>query len=139
MWDYVVGTSDPLRAKWSLDIEQFLHSQRVSLLIAHHGDIVQAVKVGEGLVHRRRGRKREAFAQKPKPQTTDGRLNLQVRLVLDEFLRAAVQQTNVGVALLHRLSAELHDQAQHAVGRRMLRAKVDGQVGNFLLGRGIFV
>lgn len=45
-----------------------------------------------------------------KPQ--NGRLptHLQVGLVLDEFLRAAVQQANVGVALLHRLSAELHDQ-----------------------------
>lgn len=51
----IVGTSDPLRARWSLDIEQFLHSQRVSLLIAHHGDVVQAVKVGESLEYQKKG------------------------------------------------------------------------------------
>lgn len=54
-WLMIVDTSDPLRAKWSLDIEQFLHSQRVSLLIAHHGDVVQAVEVGESLEYRKKG------------------------------------------------------------------------------------
>lgn len=51
----VVGTSDPLCARWSLDIEQFLHSQRVSLLVAHHGDVVQAVEVGESLEYQKKG------------------------------------------------------------------------------------
>lgn len=50
-----VRTSDPLRTEWGLDVEQLLHSQRVGLLIAHHGNIVQTVKVGQSLsrVHRR--------------------------------------------------------------------------------------
>lgn len=45
----IVGTSDPLCTEWGLDVEQLLHSQRVGLLIAHHGNIVQTVKVGQSL------------------------------------------------------------------------------------------
>lgn len=42
-------TSDPLRPRRRLDVQQFLHSQRVGLLIAHHGHVVQPVEVGKGL------------------------------------------------------------------------------------------
>lgn len=65
--------------------------------------------------------------------------HLQVGFVLDELLGAAVQQPDVWVALLDGLSAQLQHQAQHAVGRRVLGAEVDGQVGHVLLCRGIFV
>lgn len=43
-------TSDPLCTRWSLDVEQLLHGQRVGLLITHHGNIVQTVKVGQSLL-----------------------------------------------------------------------------------------
>lgn len=46
----IVGTSDPLCTEWGLDVEQLLHGQRVGLLIAHHGNIVQTVKVGQSLL-----------------------------------------------------------------------------------------
>ena len=46
------------------------------LLVAHHRDVVEAVKVGQ---------------------------RLQVVFVLDELLRAAVQQSNVGVGGAHGL------------------------------------
>lgn len=45
----MLSTSDPLCTGWGLDVEQLLHSQRVGLLITHHGNIVQAVKVGQSL------------------------------------------------------------------------------------------
>lgn len=45
----LVCTSDPLCTRWSLDVEQLLHSQRIGLLITHHGNIVQTVKVGQSL------------------------------------------------------------------------------------------
>lgn len=64
---------------------------------------------------------------------------LQVCLVLNELLGAAVEQADVRVALFDGLSAELQHQPQHAVSRRMLRPKVDGQVGHVLLCRRIFV
>lgn len=47
--DLDVHTSDPLRTRWSLDVEQSLYSQRVGLLVTHHGNIVQAIKVRESL------------------------------------------------------------------------------------------
>lgn len=47
-------TSDPLCTGWSSDVEQFLHSQGVGLLIAHHGNIVQTVKVGESLKYKKK-------------------------------------------------------------------------------------
>lgn len=48
-------TPDPLRPGRRLDIEQLLHSQGVGLLVAHHGHIVQPVKVWKGLEEGRTG------------------------------------------------------------------------------------
>lgn len=59
--------------------------------------------------------------------------HLQVGLVLNELLCAAVQQPHVGIALLHRLPAQLQHQAEHAVGRRVLGPEVNRQVGHLLL------
>lgn len=64
---------------------------------------------------------------------------LQVGLVLDELLCAAVKQADVGVTFLDGLSAELQDQAQHTVRSRVLGAEVYGQVGHILLCRRVFV
>lgn len=44
-----VLTSDPLRPEGWADVEQLLHGQGVRLLVAHHGDVVQAVEIGQGL------------------------------------------------------------------------------------------
>lgn len=44
-----VLTSDPLRPEGRADVEQLLHGQGVGLLVAHHGDVVQAVEIGQGL------------------------------------------------------------------------------------------
>lgn len=43
------STSNPLGPGRSLDVEQLLHSQRVRLLVAHHGNVVQPVEVGQSL------------------------------------------------------------------------------------------
>lgn len=64
---------------------------------------------------------------------------LKISLVLDEFLCAAMKQADVGVTFLDGLAAKLQHQTQHTVSRRMLGAKVDGQVGHILLRRRIFV
>lgn len=68
-------TSDPLCPRRRLDVQQFLHSQRVSLLIAHHGYVVQPVKVWKGLG---RGRKQVPFqgqepSRIPHPHSVLGR------------------------------------------------------------------
>lgn len=64
---------------------------------------------------------------------------LQIGFILDELFGAAMKQADVRVALLHRLSAQLQHQAQHAVSGRVLGPEVDGQVGHVLLRGGIFV
>ena len=48
-----------------------------------------------------------------------------VGLVLDQLLGAAVEQADMRVDPLDDLAVQLHDQAQHAVRGRMLRAEVD--------------
>jgi hypothetical protein len=96
-----VHDTDVLRAKRDVDAQQLLDSERVTMLLAHHRHVVEAVKVRERLVE---------------------------RLVLDQLLRATVQQPDVRVAPLDRLALQLQHQAQHAVRRRVLRPKVQRKV-----------
>jgi len=42
-------TSDPLSPRGRADVEQLLHGQGIGLLVAHHGDVVQTVEVGQRL------------------------------------------------------------------------------------------
>ena len=89
--------ADVLRAERHRDVEQLLDGHGVGVLARHHADVVEAVHVGQ---------------------------RLQVGLVLDQLLRAAVQQADVRVGLLDHLAVKLHDEAQHAVRRRVLRPEV---------------
>src|SRR3546814_8318497 len=70
------------------------------MLLAHRRHVVEAVEVG----HR-----------------------LQVGLVLDELLGAAMQQADVRVGALDHLAVHLQHQAQHAMRGRMLRPEVERQ------------
>merc|ERR1719341_1029357 len=71
---------DVLGPDGHIDVEQLLHGERVGLLVAHHRNVVQPIKVRE---------------------------SLQVGLVLDKLLGASVQQTNVGVSPRHCFSVQL--------------------------------
>ena len=53
---------------------------------------------------------------------------LQIGLVLDQLLGAAMQQADVRIDALDDLAVELQHQAQHAVRGRMLRPEIDGEV-----------
>jgi hypothetical protein len=75
--------TDPLRTLRHLNIEKLLHGERETLLVRHHTDIVQAVEVWE---------------------------SLQVGLVLDQLLRASVQQSDVRICAHNFLSVELQNQ-----------------------------
>ena len=55
---------------------------------------------------------------------------LQIGLVLDQFFGAAVQKANVRVDTLDHFAVQLKNEAQHAVGRRMLRPEVHGVVAD---------
>ena len=43
------ATPDVLGPEGNVDVEQLFHSERVGLLVAHHRDVVQPVKVRESL------------------------------------------------------------------------------------------
>ena len=96
--------ADVLRADRHLHAQQLLDGEAVGVLVAHHRDVVQPVHV---------------------------RQRLEVGLVLGELLRAPVQQADMRVGALDHLAVELEHEAQHAVGRGMLRPKIHGVVANF--------
>ena len=96
--------TDVLGTLWHLNAHQFFDGQAVSVLVGHHGHIVQAVHVRQGL---------------------------NVGFGFGQLFGGTVQQTNVRIGTLHNLAIELEHQAQNAVGRRVLRSKVQGVVFNF--------
>ena len=93
--------ADILRALGHFDIGQLFHRQAVSLLVAHHGYIIQAVHI---------------------------RQRLQIGAGFGQLFGAAVQEADVRVGAHDGFAVELQYHAQHAVRRRMLRAEVNGVV-----------
>ena len=82
-----------------------LEGQRPGMRLVHRRDIVQPVEIGQ---------------------------RLKIGLVLDQLLRAAVQQPDVRLGSQDGLALELEHEPQHAVRRGVLRPKVDGEVLDFL-------
>jgi hypothetical protein len=101
--DFAKQGTNPLGTFGDLNVEKLLHSQGEALLVRHHRDIIQTVKVGQGL---------------------------HIRLVLDQFLSSTVQETDMGIGANNLFAIEFQNQSQHSVRSRMLRAKVDGIVPN---------
>ena len=101
--------ADELGAARHLDAEQALGREAEGVLLVHGRDVVEPVEVADGL---------------------------QIRLVLDQLLGAAMQKTDVRIDALDHLTVELEHEAQHAVRRRMLRAEVDVEVADLCLGHG---
>src|SRR3546814_15267352 len=52
---------------------------------------------------------------------------LQIGLVLDELLGAAMQEADMRIEPIDHLAVHFHDQAQHAMGRGMLRPEIHRQ------------
>ena len=95
--DLVEHHADVLRAQRHLDVEQLLDREHVAVLVAHHRHVVEPVHV---------------------------RHRLEIGPGLGELLGRAMQQPDVRIGALHDLAVELEHEAQHAVGRRMLRTEV---------------
>jgi hemin uptake protein HemP len=68
--DFSKQCSDVLGALRDINVQQLLDGQREALLVCHHGDIIETVKVWQGL---------------------------HIGLVFDQLLGTAVQQTDVGI------------------------------------------
>ena len=90
-----------------LEAEQLLHRQAEGVLLVHRRDVIEPVEIAD---------------------------RLQVGLVLDQLLGAAMQQPDMRIDALHHLAVELQHQAQHAVRGRVLRAEIDGELADVGLG-----
>ena len=101
--DLVEHGADVERAFRRLNAEQFLDRQYIAMLVAHHGDVIEAVHVADTLV---------------------------VWLVLCELLRTTVKQSDMRVGALDDLAIHFKHETQNAVRGRMLRAEIDSVVTN---------
>jgi len=79
------------------------------VFLVHRRDIVEPVEVGQ---------------------------RLQVRFVLDQLFRATVQKSDMRIDALDDLAMELDYEPQDTVGRRVLGAKIDGEIANSGFGHG---
>ena len=70
------------------------------VLLVHRRDVVEPVEIGK---------------------------RLEIGLVLDQLLGAAMKQPDMRIDALHHLAVELEHEPEHAVGGRMLRAEIDGE------------
>lgn len=98
--------SDVLGTVGDLNVQKLLDSKSKALLVCHHGDIVQTVKVWQ---------------------------SLEIGLVLDQLFGSSVQQTDVRIGSDDFFTAELENQSQHTVGGRMLGSEVDSVVSDFAM------
>ena len=99
--DFGIEHANKLRALGHLDAEQLFDRQAEGVLLVHRRDVIEPVEIG----HR-----------------------LQIGLVLDQLLGAAVQQADMRIDALDDLAVEFQHQAQHAMRGRMLRPEIDGEV-----------
>ena len=87
-----------LRAQRHFQVQQLFDRQNIAMLHAERRAIVEPVEIGQ---------------------------RLQIGLVLDQLFGAAVQQADMRVASLDDFAVQLHDEAQNAVRRGVLRTEVD--------------
>ena len=87
-----------MRAAWHRDAEQLFRGETERMLLIHWRDVIEAIEIRHGL---------------------------QVGLVLDQLLGAAMQQPDMRIDPLDDFAIELENQAKHAVRGRVLRSKID--------------
>ena len=91
--------------------EEPLDREAEGMLLVHRRDVVEPVEIGD---------------------------RLGVGLRLDQLLGAAVEQPDMRVDPLDDLAVELQHEPEHAVRRRMLRAEIDREVADVVLGHDCF-
>ena len=105
--DLAIEHADQLAALGHLDAEKALHGEREGMLLIHRRDVIEPVEI---------------------------RHRLQIGLVLDQLLGAAMQEADVRIDPLDHFPVELEHEAQHAMRGRVLRAEIDGEVAELVFG-----
>lgn len=98
--------SNVLCAIGDFDVQELLNGKSETLLVCHHGNVVQTVKV---------------------------RQSLEIGLVLDQLFRSSVQQADVRIGSDDFFTTEFENQSQHTVGGRVLGSEVDSVVSDFAI------
>ena len=80
---------------------KLLHREPIGMLLIHRRHVVEPVEIGQ---------------------------RLEIGLVLDQLLGAAMKQPDMRVDPLDDLAVELEHEAQHAMRGRMLRPEIDGEL-----------
>ena len=96
----------------TLTPSSFSTASAISVLLIHGRHVIEAVEIGQ---------------------------RLQIGLVLDQLLGAAMQQPDMRIDALDHLAVELEHEAEHAVGGRMLRPEIDGELAVLRLDGGVLV
>ena len=99
--DLGIEHADELAAFRHGDADQLLDRERIGMLLVHRRDVVEPVEIRE---------------------------RLEIGLVLDQLLGAAMQQPDMRIDALDHLAVELEHEPEHAVRGRMLRAEIDGEL-----------
>ena len=98
--------ADQLRAARHRDAEQLFRREAEGMLLIHRRDIVEPVEIRD---------------------------RLQIGLLLDQLLGAAMQQADMRIDALDHFAVEFEHETQHAVRRRMLRPEIDGEIAELQL------
>ena len=101
--DLGIEYADQLATDGNLEAKQLLDGQAPGMFLVHRRHVIEAVEIRNGL---------------------------QVGLVFNQLLGAAVQQSDMRVDACADLAIEFKHEAQHAVGRRMLRPEVDREIAD---------
>src|SRR6266436_2457190 len=101
--DLGIEDADELPALGNRDAKKPFGGQAERVFLVHGRDIVEPVEIGQ---------------------------RLQISLILDQLLGAAVQQADMRVDSLDNLAVKLKDEAKHAVGRRVLGPEVEGEIAD---------
>src|SRR6476660_6209162 len=103
--DLAVKHPDQLPAPGYFDAEQFFRRETERVLLVHRRDVIEPVEI---------------------------RARLQIGLVFDQLLSAAMQQADMRIDTRDDFTVEFQHQTQYAVRRRMLRPEIDGEIAEIL-------
>jgi hypothetical protein len=98
--DLGIEHADELGALRDGDADELLYRERKGVLLVHRRHVVEAVEI---------------------------RQRLEIGLVLNQLLGAAVEKPDMRIDALDDLAVELEHKAQHAMRGRMLRPEIDGE------------
>src|SRR5262249_50207744 len=107
--DLAIEYADQLTAARHRDGKKPLCRKAESVLLIHGHDVIETVEIAD---------------------------RLEIGLVLDQLFGAAMEQTDMWIDAFHDLAVKLQHEAQHAMGRRMLRSKIYREITQALFRHG---